>query len=56
MAKEMFPDHHWESRNNSKTGVLEYFKTHSKFVIDKQIQNKLLITFASDGYLKRIKN
>jgi cephalosporin hydroxylase len=56
IPKEIFPDHPWESRSNSKTGVSEYFKNHSEFNIDKQIQNKLLITVTSDGYLKRIKN
>lgn len=29
-------------------------ETHPEFKIDKLIQNKLLITVAPDGYLKRI--
>ena len=56
MPKSMFPDRPWGSGNNPKTAVWEYLKNHSEFEIDKQIQNKLLITVAPDGYLKRVKN
>jgi cephalosporin hydroxylase len=56
MPKSMFPDRPWGIGDNPKTAVREYLKTHSEFEIDKQIQNKLLITVAPDGYLKRIKN
>jgi cephalosporin hydroxylase len=56
MPETMFPDRPWGPGNNPKTAVREYLKTHSEFEIDKQIQNKLLITVAPDGYLKRIKN
>lgn len=55
MPKEMFPDRPWGPGNNPKTAVWEYLKTHSEFEIDKSIQNKLLITVAPDGYLKRIR-
>lgn len=48
------PNRPWDKGNNPKTAVLEYLKSHSEFEIDKSIQNKLLITVAPDGYLKRI--
>ena len=51
----MFLDRPWGIGNNPKTAVQEYLKIHPEFKIDKQIQNKLLITVAPDGYLKRIK-
>jgi len=54
MPKEMFPDRPWGPGNNPKTAVWEYLKTHTEFQIDKSIQDKLLITVAPDGYLKRI--
>jgi len=54
MPKEMFPDRPWGPGNNPKTAVWEYLKTHPEFEIDKNIQNKLLITVAPDGFLKRI--
>jgi len=55
MPKEMFPNRPWGPGDNPKTAVWQYLKTHSEFEIDKSIQNKLLITVAPDGYLKRIK-
>lgn len=55
MPKTIFPDRPWGPGNNPKTAVWEYLKTHSEFKIDKHIQTKLLITFAPDGFLKRVK-
>lgn len=55
LPKEMFPDRPWGPGNNPKTAVWKYLSTHPEFEIDKSIQNKLLITVAPDGYLKRIK-
>lgn len=55
MPAEMFPNRPWGPGDNPKTAVWEYLKTHSEFEIDKSIQNKLLITVAPDGFLKRIK-
>ncbi len=53
MPAEMFPDRPWGPGNNPKTAVWEYLKTHSEFNIDKSIDNKLLISVAPDGYLRR---
>ena len=52
---DVFQNRPWEPGNNPKTAVWEYLKTHPEFEIDKSIQNKLLITVAPDGYLKRVK-
>ena len=54
MPEDLFPDRPWGPGNNPKTAVWEYLKTHPEFEIDKSIQNKLLITVAPDGYLKRV--
>lgn len=54
MPDEMFPDRPWGKGNNPKTAVWEYLKTHSEFEIDKEIENKLLITVAPDGFLRRV--
>jgi len=56
MPKEMFPDRPWGPGDNPKTAVWEYLKTHPEFEIDTDMQSKLLITVAPDGYLKRIGN
>jgi cephalosporin hydroxylase len=54
MPAEMFPDRPWGPGDNPKTAVWEYLKTHPEFEIDKQIDHKLLISVAPDGYLKRV--
>jgi len=56
MPTEMFPSRPWSRGNNPKTAVWEYLKNHPEFKVDKDIQHKLLVTVAPDGYLKRIKD
>ena len=51
----MFPNRPWGPGINPKTAAWEYLKKHAEFEIDHSIQNKLLITVAPDGYLKRIR-
>jgi cephalosporin hydroxylase len=48
-----FPDRPWDVGNNPKTAVHEWIKNHPEFEIDKDIDNKLLISVAPEGYLKR---
>lgn len=55
MPAELAGDRPWGPGNNPKTAVWEYLKTHPEFEIDETIQNKLLITVAPDGYLKRMR-
>ena len=52
---EHFPGRPWGKGNNPKTAVWEFLKEHSEFEIQKQISDKLLISVAPDGYLKRVK-
>jgi cephalosporin hydroxylase len=49
-----FPDRPWDVGNNPKTAVHEWLKAHPEFEIDKDIDNKLLISVAPDGYLRRV--
>ena len=44
----------WGVGNNPKTAVHEFLKTNKNFIIDKSIDNKLLISVNPDGYLKRV--
>jgi cephalosporin hydroxylase len=53
MPADMFPDRPWAPGNNPKTAVWEFLKSHPEFEIDRDIQNKLLVTVAPDGYLRR---
>ena len=48
------PDRPWDVGNNPKTAVHEWLKSHPEFVIDKDIDNTLLISVAPDRYLKRV--
>jgi cephalosporin hydroxylase len=54
MPAALAGDRPWGPGNNPKTALWEYLKTHPEFEIDKSIENKLLITVAPDGYLKRV--
>lgn len=55
MPDDMFPDRPWSKGNNPKTAVWEFLKNNDQFIIDKEIENKLLITVAPDGYLKCVR-
>jgi len=56
MPADCFPDRPWGKGNNPKTAVWEFLKTTDRFEIDKEIEAKLLITVAPDGYLKCVKD
>lgn len=55
MPKIFVTDRPWGKGNNPKTAVWEFLETNDRFKIDKEIENKLLITVAPDGYLKCIR-
>lgn len=55
MPEDFFPDRKWNKNNNPKTAVHKFLKINKRFLIDKDIQDKLLITSTTDGYLKCIK-
>lgn len=55
MPENFFQDRPWGKGNNPKTAVWEFLKRNDRFEIDKDIESKLLITVAPDGYLKCIK-
>lgn len=54
MPADAFPDRPWGKGNNPKTAVREFLQSHAEFAVDKTVPNKLLITVAPDGFLKRI--
>lgn len=55
LPDSFFRDRPWGKGNNPKTAVGEFLKRNKNFVLDKSIENKLLITVAPGGYLRRIK-
>lgn len=54
MPAQMY-DRPWDKGNNPKTAVWEFMKQTDDFEIDYAIDNKLLISVAPEGYLKRVK-
>lgn len=56
MPIDFFQDRPWGRGNNPKTAVWEFLKGNDRFEIDKDIEGKLLITVAPNGYLKCIKD
>lgn len=55
MPADFFPDRPWGPGDNPKTAVWAYLKENHSFEIDYPMQNKLLVTVAPDGYLRRIR-
>lgn len=49
------PGRAWARGDNPMTAVDEFLKSHPEFVIDIDIDNKLLVSVAPRGYLRRIK-
>ena len=55
LPKEICSNRKWGPGNSPKTAVQKFLKTNNNFEVDKTIQDKLLLTVAPDGYLKRKK-
>jgi cephalosporin hydroxylase len=45
----------WGISNNPKTALYEFLNNNTNFEIDYSIDNKVLISVAPEGYLKRVK-
>lgn len=54
IPKELCANRPWGPGNNPKTAVREFLTSHSEFQVDQAIHQKLQITMAPDGYLKRV--
>lgn len=55
MPPKYFADRPWDKGNSPKTAVEAFVQIDDRFVIDRGIDQKLLITVAPSGYLKRVK-
>src|SRR5262249_34292698 len=55
MPASMFADRPWGPGNSPKTALHEYLRSHPEFEIRKDIDHKLLISVAPDGYLQRVR-
>lgn len=54
LPQDLYPDKPWGPGNNPKTAVREFLETNKDFEIDEFIENRLMLTVAPGGYLKRI--
>ncbi|MEP6712357.1 MAG: cephalosporin hydroxylase family protein [Ferruginibacter sp.] len=55
LPPDLYNDRPWAIGDNPKTAVHEFLKENDGFVINTEIDNKLLVSVAPSGYLKRIK-
>ncbi len=55
LPDDFFPNRPWGKGDNPKTAVWDFLKANDAFEIDHHVNDKLLVTVAPDGYLKRVK-
>ncbi|MGH2462329.1 MAG: cephalosporin hydroxylase family protein [Candidatus Limnocylindria bacterium] len=55
LPEGMYPDRPWGPGDNPKTAVVEYLGSHPQFEVDRRIEDKLLISVAPGGYLRRVR-
>lgn len=53
-ADHVWTDRPWGKGNNPKTALREWLQDHPEFEIDHSIDDRLLVTSAPDGFLKRV--
>ena len=56
MPVDFFPDRPWTRGNNPKTAVEEFLKRNDRFEVDRDIDDKLLMSVARGGYLRCIRD
>lgn len=56
MPDDAFPDRPWSVGNNPKTAVREFLLSDTRFVIDEELDRKLLVTAAPSGYLRCVRD
>lgn len=56
LPSDAYPDRPWKKGANPKTAVWEFLRGNDRFRIDRDLEAKLLITGAPDGYLECMKS
>ncbi|MEO5648158.1 MAG: cephalosporin hydroxylase family protein [Chitinophagaceae bacterium] len=54
LPADLYADRPWSIGDNPKTAVQEFLKANNDFIIDHELDDKLLVSVAPGGYLKRI--
>ncbi|MDD3312400.1 cephalosporin hydroxylase family protein [Pseudodesulfovibrio sp.] len=55
MPEDSFPDRPWGVGDNPRTAVAKFLRTTDRFVVDEELENRLIVTVAPGGYLKCVK-
>lgn len=56
LPAELFADRPWGPGNSPKTAVREFLRRTDRFEIDRDLEAKLLISVAPDGYLRCVRS
>jgi cephalosporin hydroxylase len=56
LPADMFPNRPWKPGNNPRTAVREFLRENDRFVVDKEMESKLLLSSAPGGFLECIKD
>lgn len=54
MPKSFFADRPWDVGNNPMTAVQSWLPSHPEFEIDRTWDNKLMVSVAPEGFLRRV--
>jgi cephalosporin hydroxylase len=55
LPDDIYENRPWGVGDNPKTAVFEFLKTNDAFIVDTNYDNKLLLSVAPNGFLKRTK-
>jgi len=53
MPPKFFADRPWDVGNNPRTAIRQWLPNHPDFLVDTNMENKLLVTVAPGGFLRR---
>ena len=53
MPRGFFADRPWDVGNNPRTALRKWLVSHPEFEVDTVLQNKLMVTVAPEGFLRR---
>ena len=54
MPPQFFADRPWDVGNNPKTATRQWLKQHAEFSVDHDMESRLMVTVAPQGFLKRV--
>jgi cephalosporin hydroxylase len=56
MPEDSYPGKAWSKYDNPKTAVREFLASCDRFVVDHEVEDKLLVSVAPEGYLRCVKD